>query len=85
MSKRKKKVLIGSGIAAGAISAAAAVSHSVTKKLASIAMDRPVPKVSEKRLLIVPGAGHGQSYWTEREKYETTMQEFWADFDGQCP
>ena len=48
MSKSKKKVLIGSGIAAGAISVAAAVSHGVTKKLASIAMDRPVPKVSEK-------------------------------------
>lgn len=31
MSKSKKKVLIGSGIAAGAISVAAAVSHGVTK------------------------------------------------------
>jgi len=40
---------------------------------------------SEKRLLVVPGAGHGQSYWTEREKYETTTQKFWADFDGQRP
>ena len=48
MSKFKKKVLIGSGIAAGVVSAAAAVSYEVTKKLASIAMDRPAPKVSEK-------------------------------------
>ena len=37
---------------------------------------------SKKRLLIVPGAGHGQSYWTEQEKYEYTTREFWAECDG---
>jgi len=36
---------------------------------------------SEKRLLIVPGAGHGQSYLTEQEKYENTTLQFWSDFD----
>lgn len=35
----------------------------------------------EKRLLIVPGAGHGQSHWLEREKYEAVTLQFWADFD----
>lgn len=55
MSKSKKKVLIGSGIAAGVFSAAAAVSHGVTKKLASIAMDRPAPDVSKKAASAVTG------------------------------
>lgn len=36
---------------------------------------------SEKRLLIVPGAGHGQSYMIEQKKYESIMMQFWADFD----
>ena len=36
---------------------------------------------SEKRLLIVPGAGHGQSYIIEPEKYEAETQKFWSDFD----
>ena len=58
MKKSSKNILIGSGIAAGAVSAAAAISHGVTKKMASIAIDRPVPKVSEKAAerVTVPGA-----------------------------
>lgn len=35
-----------------------------------------------KRLLIVPGAGHGQSYLVEQERYEKAVKDFWADFDG---
>lgn len=62
MSKRKKKVLIGSGITAGAISAVAAVSHGVTKKLASIAMDRPAPKVSEKSAAAVTGTDYHSEF-----------------------
>lgn len=34
-----------------------------------------------KRLLIVPGAGHGVSYLVEKERYEKAIKDFWADFD----
>ncbi len=37
---------------------------------------------SPKRLLIVPGADHGMSYFVEREKYEKALKEFWEEFDG---
>lgn len=30
-----------------------------------------------KRLLVVPGAGHGASYFTEPERYRQTVREFW--------
>ncbi len=36
---------------------------------------------AQKRLLIVPGADHGMSYFNEKEKYEATVKEFWKDFD----
>lgn len=35
----------------------------------------------EKRLLIVPGAGHGESYFTERQRYEKFVLDFWNNFD----
>lgn len=34
-----------------------------------------------KRLLIVPGADHGMSYYLEKEKYEQEVKAFWHDFD----
>lgn len=34
-----------------------------------------------KRLLIVPGAGHGRSYLVDRKAYETAVRAFWRDFD----
>lgn len=34
-----------------------------------------------KRLLVVPGAEHGMSYAVDREGYEKTVREFWADYD----
>ena len=34
-----------------------------------------------KRLLIVPGAGHCQSYLLEQEQYEKEVLQFWQDFD----
>lgn len=34
-----------------------------------------------KRLLIVPGAGHGMSYFVDRERYEAVVREFWDTFD----
>jgi len=37
---------------------------------------------SPKKLLIVPGADHGMSYFLEREKYEETVKAFWAEHDG---
>lgn len=37
--------------------------------------------VSPKRLLVVPGAGHGMSYVIDRELYEQTIRQFWTDFD----
>lgn len=36
---------------------------------------------AEKRLLIVPGAGHGVSYILDKENYEKAVLEFWRDFD----
>lgn len=38
---------------------------------------------SPKELLIVPGADHGQSYYTEREKYEDFSRRFWAKYDNE--
>lgn len=37
--------------------------------------------VAEKRLLIVPGAGHGMSHILDKEGYEKAVLEFWRDFD----
>lgn len=34
---------------------------------------------SKKRLLVVPGAGHGESYLFDRENYEKTVLDFWND------
>ena len=34
-----------------------------------------------KRLLIVPGAGHGLSCLVEPEQYQKALRAFWADFD----
>lgn len=39
----------------------------------------------EKRLLIVPGADHGMSHYTEPEKYEAEAKRFWKDFDSKRP
>ena len=36
---------------------------------------------SEKRLLIVPGAGHGESYYLEPDNYEQAVLQFWKAFD----
>ena len=38
---------------------------------------------SPKELLIVPGADHGQSYYTEREKYEAFSRAFWEKYDKE--
>lgn len=34
-----------------------------------------------KELLIVPGAGHGMSYLTERARYERTLKDFWRKWE----
>ena len=34
-----------------------------------------------KQLLIVPGADHGESYFTEPKRYEAAAEQFWKDFD----
>lgn len=36
---------------------------------------------AEKRLLVVPGAEHAQSYRVDRARYQETLREFWSDFD----
>ena len=36
---------------------------------------------SPKKLLIVPGAEHCQSYYLERERYEQLVREFWEEND----
>lgn len=35
-----------------------------------------------RRLLVVPGADHGMSYFADPEKYTEAMQTFWAENDG---
>ena len=35
----------------------------------------------KKRLLIVPGAGHGMSRYVDREAYDRAVLDFWRDFD----
>lgn len=74
MKKSKKNVLLGSGIAAGVISAAAVVSHGVTKKLASIAMDRPFPEVSEKAATAVTGGYESEFSELRKETAERLLQ-----------
>ena len=37
---------------------------------------------SQKRLLVVPGAGHGMSYLTDPERYEETVRLFWDECEG---
>ena len=34
-----------------------------------------------KRLLVVPGAGHGMSYLVDTQGYQNALKQFWADFD----
>jgi len=34
-----------------------------------------------KRLLVVPGAGHGLSCWVDKKRYEQAILDFWQDFD----
>ncbi len=41
--------------------------------------------ISPKELLIVPGAEHGLSYFTETDKYEATVKDFWRKYDGFKP
>lgn len=36
---------------------------------------------SPKHLLIVPGADHCMSYFTEKKRYEKAVLDFWADYD----
>ena len=36
---------------------------------------------SPKRLLVVPGAGHGMSYVVDQALYEQTVLQFWHDYD----
>lgn len=40
---------------------------------------------SPKRLVIVPGAGHGMSYLVDKEACQRAHLEFWRDFDGCAP
>ena len=34
-----------------------------------------------KELLVVPGAEHGMSYFTDKATYEETVLKFWKDYD----
>ncbi len=40
---------------------------------------------SEKRLLVVPGADHGMSHFTDPTAYRETVKAFWADYDDVAP
>lgn len=37
--------------------------------------------VAPKRLFVVPGAGHGMSYFLNKEGYEQTVKQFWSEWD----
>lgn len=39
---------------------------------------------SPKRLLVVPGADHAMSYYTNKAEYEKAELEFWRDFDKKA-
>ena len=41
--------------------------------------------VAPKRLLVVPGAEHGMSYYTDKSLYEEYVLDFWKDFDSVKP
>lgn len=34
-----------------------------------------------KKLLVVPGADHGMSYYTDKQEYEDTIKKFWEKYD----
>ena len=38
-----------------------------------------------KRLFIVPGAGHGMSYFVDRPGYEQETKQFWTDCEKAIP
>ncbi len=40
---------------------------------------------AEKRLLVVPGADHCLSYFTDTKTYEAAVIKFWEDFDESIP
>lgn len=40
--------------------------------------------IAPKRLFVVPGAGHGMSYYMESDAYECAIQEFWKEYDFHC-
>lgn len=37
--------------------------------------------IAPKRLFVVPGAGHGMSYYIDKAGYETAVKNFWKEFD----
>lgn len=75
MNKSKKNLLLGLGITTGVVSAAAAVSHGVTKKLTSIAMDRPLPNVSEKAASALMGTEYQPLFALKRKEATELLQE----------
>lgn len=41
--------------------------------------------VSPKKLLVIPGADHAMSYYTDKNSYEKNVLEFWDEFDLKEP
>lgn len=37
--------------------------------------------VAPKRIMVVPGAGHGMSYFTDKQGYESAVIDFWNKYD----
>ena len=37
--------------------------------------------IAPKRIMVVPGANHGMSYFIDKEKYEKEIKEFWREYD----
>ena len=76
MNKNLKKLLAGTVVIAGTDDDFVPVEMTYENYKACAA---------EKRLLIVPGAGHGMSYVLYKEEYEKAVLEFWKDFDREIP
>ena len=72
MNKNLKKLLAGTVVIAGTDDDFVPVEMTYENYKACAA---------EKRLLIVPGAGHGMSYILDKEGYEKAVLEFWNEFD----
>ena len=91
MKKETRNLLIGSGIVATAVGAAAVVSHAITKNLVNVAIDRIQPKTVTKARSHINGSKKDKSeFWdwvdeAAKELESTPMEtvEIVSKYDGE--